>query len=391
MSVAQRVTTGGTPGDQNDDDDISDVYPDDRQWVDTRIQLIREKLQPLKTPVQRIPLPPKLAGLELHIKKESEQPSGSHKHRLAEALLTNALASGQLTAKTPAIEASSGSTAVSEAWYCQQLGIEFYAVVPESTSKEKLELIKQYGGTPVPVKGDIVAQARALAVTKKGYFLDQFTYAERAYDWRGEHGLAPELLGAVPELDWFVMGAGTGGTATSVGRYARYAQTRLRVCVTDPDHSAYFRGWRDDDRTVKDQGSRIEGIGRPEVEPSFLFPMVNRMIQVHDAASVATMRVAADAGWGIKAGPSTGTGLFGAIRILLTMQESGRSGKVATLMCDSADRYQKEYYDDAWLKEKGIDYKPWVPTIEEFFKTGDWHPPVDVEPTPRPATVLWNM
>lgn len=68
----------------------------------------------------------------------------------------------------------------------------------------------------------------------------------------------------------------------------------MRVCVTDPENSAYFAGRRDDNLAATDKGSRIEGIGRPRVEPWFLFPMANRMIRVYDAASVAAMQVEAE-------------------------------------------------------------------------------------------------
>ncbi|MFF3002411.1 PLP-dependent cysteine synthase family protein [Kitasatospora sp. NPDC057940] len=373
-------------------DDESDVYPDDREWVNACIQRIRGELAPKETAVNEIPLPPQLNGLKLYIKREADQPSGSHKHRLAAALLTHALASGWLAKGRPVVEASSGSTAISEAWYCQRLGIDFYAVVPKTTAPEKLKTIEQYGGTVVPVAGDIVEYARRVAKRYDGHFMDQFTYAERAYDWRGDHSLAAELLKGLPDLDWFAMGAGTGGTTTSMARYARYTAKKLRVCVPDPEHSAYFDGWYWQDPTVTDQGSRIEGIGRPRVEASFVPTTVNRMIRVADAASVATMRYLSDrTELGIHAGPSTGTGVFAAIRILLGMTEGHHLGSVATVMCDPGDRYTNEYYNDAWLATQGIVYKPWYTTIKDFFENGVWTPPTSVPPTPRPTTVLWNI
>jgi cysteine synthase A len=374
----------------DENDDLSDVYPDDRTWVADRIRLIRD-LSPEETPLKEIVLPSKLKGLRLHVKDESQNPSGSHKHRLAEALFTHALASGWLGRNAPVVEASSGSTAISEAWFSKHLGMTFVAVVPEKTAKEKQDAITALGGTVIKASAgeDISERARQEAIKRGGHFMDQFTYAERAYDWRSGHGLAPELLGAL-DLDWFVMGAGTGGTATSLGRYARNTGKKVRVCVTDPENSAFFPGWRDNNRRATDKGSRIEGIGRPRVEPSFLFPLVNRMIRVHDAASVATMRVAADQ-LGFTPGPSTGTGLFGALRILHTMHERGEQGSVATLLCDSGSRYTKEYYNDEWLAEHGIDFKPWLKPVARFFETGDWQPPATFKAAPVPSFTLWNM
>ncbi|ARQ69132.1 PLP-dependent cysteine synthase family protein [Streptomyces marincola] len=386
MTVVERPTDKP----QVEGDDESDVHPDDRGWVIDCLQRLRD-LAPVETELSEIPLPPRLNGLRLYIKREAEQPSGSHKHRLAAALLTHALVNGWLVEGRPVVEASSGSTAISEAWYCQRLGIPFYAVVPDTTAPEKQELITRYGGTVVPVSGDIVTYARRVAHRYGGHFMDQFTYAERAYDWRGEEGLAAELLRAVPDLTWFVMGAGTGGTAAAVARHARYTGSGLRVCVPDPEHSAYFDGWYWRDSAVTDKGSHIEGIGRPRVEASFVPTTVNRMIRVHDAASVATMRVLDESDWDIQPGPSTGTGVFGAIRVLLGMRDSGQSGSVATLLCDPAERYTDEYYDDDWCHRQGIVFQPWMPTIRDFFRTGEWSPPETVTTVPRPLNSLWNM
>ncbi|MFJ6298706.1 PLP-dependent cysteine synthase family protein [Streptomyces griseoviridis] len=370
-------------------DDLSDVYLDERAWVNDRIQQIRA-MSSHGTPLLEMELPNALRGLRLYVKNESVHPSGSHKHRLAEALFLNALANGWLRKGGPVVEASSGSTAISEAWFCQKLGLPFVAVMPAGTDAEKKQAVRDLGGEIVETSGaEISERARWEAQQRNGHFMDQFTYAERAYDWRSDQGIAGEVIGAV-DPDWFVMGAGTGGTATSLARYARYTDHKVRVCVTDPENSAYFPGWRDTDRDAKAAGSRIEGIGRPVVEPSFLFPLVNRMIQVPDAASIATMRVAADR-LGIKPGGSTGTGLYGALKILHGMRESGRRGTVVTVLCDPGERYLTTYYNDAWLDQQGIEFRPWLPAVERFFETGRWIPPVNRRTAPPPRGPLWNM
>jgi cysteine synthase len=361
-------------------DDLSDVYPDDRVWVNDRIHLIRS-LHVHPTPLHEMRLPAAMKGLRLYVKNESVQPSGSHKHRLAEALFLNALANGWLRRDSTVVEASSGSTAISEAWFARALGMKFVAVVPTGTAAEKQKAIRDLGGEVMEASGaDISAVAQAEARRRNGHFMDQFTYAERAYDWRSDHGIAGEVIKAV-DPDWFVMGAGTGGTAVSFARYARYTGRRARVCVTDPENSAFFPGWRDDDRSATAKGSRIEGIGRPKVEPSFLFPLINRMIRVPDAASIATMRVAAHR-LGTAPGASTGTGLYGALRILRGMHERGQKGTVVTMLCDRGERYATSYYNDTWLAQHGIDFKPWVPTVERFLDTGHWTPPAPRDTAP---------
>src|ERR1700742_5081316 len=89
-----------------------------------------------------------------------------------------------------------------------------------------------------------------------------------------------------PIPTWVVVGAGTGGTSATIGRYIRYRRHASRLAVVDPENSAFFAGWRDDDAAAVGQPSRIEGIGRPRVEPSFVPGVVDRMIAVPDAASI---------------------------------------------------------------------------------------------------------
>ena len=122
------------------------------------------------------------------------------------------------------------------------------------------------------------------------------------------------------------------------------------------------------------RGSRIEGIGRPRVEPSFLPGVVDAMITVPDAASVAAMRWCSRV-TGRLVGGSTGTSLWGALRLVAGLRESGTAGSVVTLLCDGGERYASTYYDDDWLAEQGIDTAPYAATLERFHDTGTWVEP----------------
>src|SRR5690606_5078814 len=109
-----------------------------------------------------------------------------------------------------------------------------------------------------------------------------------------------------------------------------------------------FPGWCGDDEGHRtDQGSRIEGIGRPRVEPSFLPRVVDRMMAVPDAASVAATRFLRErTGW--SAGGSTGCNLWGALRLVCELRRAGEAGSVVTLLCDRGDRYAQSVFDDGW-------------------------------------------
>jgi len=325
-------------------------------------------------------------GIDLYLKDESVHPTGSLKHRLARSLFLYALCNGWIGAGTTIIEASSGSTAVSEAYFARLLGLPFIAVMPRSTSQEKVELISFYGGRchMVDDPSTMYDEARGLAAETGGHYLDQFTYAERATDWRGNNNIAESIFEQLsherhPVPRWIVVGAGTGGTSATIGRYVRYQRHDTRVLVVDPENSAFYPSYASGDQAVTTgSGSRIEGIGRPRVEPSFMPTVVDAMLAVPDAASIAAMRWCTQV-TGRPVGGSTGTALWGALRQVARMREAGEQGSVVTLLCDGGERYAQTYYSDAWLAEQGIDLTAYTATLEEFARSGEWIEPVGVE------------
>jgi cysteine synthase A len=107
------------------------------------------------------------------------------------------------------------------------------------------------------------------------------------------------------------------------------------------------------------------------MEPSFVPAVIDHMIQVPDAASVAAMRHLQDLA-GLHAGPSTGTSLWGVWQLIGAMIAEGRQGSVVTLMCDGGDRYAGSYYNRQWLASQGLDPAPHEATIRKFFDSGVW-------------------
>jgi len=331
-------------------------------WVTDALERLRAE------PETATPLVPftarALEGIALDLKDESQHPTGSLKHRLARSLFVDALRRGVLGPTTVVVEASSGSTAVSEAYFARLIGVPFVAVLPASTSPEKIALIEREGGRVERVTdaAQVVPVARRLAQERGGHFMDQFENAASATDWRNR-SIAEELFGQLDEAHgqsprWVVVGAGTGGTSTCLARFARFHGLPTGIAVVDPEGSAFLEGWRRRDRTVTTlTPSRIEGIGRMRVEASFLPDLVDDMIAVPDAASVAAMRWASEL-LGRRVGPSTGSNIWGALVLAGRMRRSGETGRLASLICDDGDRYASTYYDDRWLQAVGVDIRP---------------------------------
>jgi len=308
------------------------------------------------------------------LKDESAHPTGSLKHRLARSLFLYALCNGWVGPGTCVIEASSGSTAVSEAYFARMLGLRFIAVVPASTAAPKLEAIRFHGGE-IHVVDDprqIHAASHRLAAETGGHFMDQFTFAERATDWRGNNNIAESIFAQMaaeehPVPAWIVCGAGTGGTSATIGRYLRCRRHPSSLCVADPVGSVFHRHHADRSVTMLPEGcaSLIEGIGRARVEPSFMPGVIDRMIAVDDAASIGAARTLS-ARVGRRVGGSTGTNAWACARLIEDMAARGETGSVVTLLCDGGDRYACTYYDDAWLAARQIDWRTPAAEMQAF-------------------------
>ena len=353
-----------------------------RRWVDNAVRLIEtDARRSADTHLLRYPLPSLWCDgvdVQLYLKDETTHITGSLKHRLARSLFLYALCNGWIDEGTTVVEASSGSTAVSEAYFAAMLGLPFIAVMPASTSASKVALIESQGGRCHFVKrsSEVYAEAQRFAEETGGHYLDQFTNAERATDWRGNNNIAESIYSQMreedhPIPDWVVVGAGTGGTSATIGRYIRYRRHDTRLCVVDPENSAFFPSYEQGTNVTTGASSRIEGIGRPRVEPSFLPHVVDRMISVPDAASVAAARHVSCV-LGRRVGPSTGTNVWGAFKLLSEMVEQGRPGSVVTLLADSGDRYSDTYFCDEWLTRMELDIAAPAEVLLEFERSCRW-------------------
>jgi len=350
-----------------------------RRWIQQAIEQIEADFnRSADTHLIRLEIPG-VPQIQLYFKDESTHPTGSLKHRLARSLFLYALCSGWIRQGTPIIEASSGSTAISEAYFAHLLGAPFIAVMPQGTSAAKIAAIEFYGGRChlVDDPSAIYSESHRLADELHGHFMDQFTYAERVVDWRGNNNIAESMFKQMarephPEPTWIVCGAGTGGTSASIGRYCRYMEHDTQICVVDPENSVFYPYYYTRNATLTCSGSSgVEGIGRPRVEPSFIPDVVDRMMRVPNSGSYAAIHFL-ERILGRKCGGSTGCNLYGAFQIMAEMQQTGATGSIVTLICDSGERYLDTYYNHRWLSANGHDIQPYLDQLETFYMTGDW-------------------
>lgn len=347
-----------------------------RAWTQDALALLeQEATRSADTHLLRLDFPG-FPDIAFYFKDEASHPTGSLKHRLARSLYLYALCNGRLHPGQTVVDASSGSTAISEAWFARLLGLPFIAVMPACTAPQKIRDVQALGGRCDLVEDPAQVHARAAGHAANGAcHLDQFGLAERATDWRGNNNIAESILGQLrrepqPEPSWIVCGVGTGGTSATIGRYLRYRRLSTRLCVAEPAGSSYVHGWRERDRNaVASRPTRIEGIGRPQVEPGFIFDVVDDVVEVEDAASIAAALLLEEL-LGSGYGGSSGTNFVACLQLAAAMRSRGERGSIVSLLCDRGLRYRQTLFDPAWRASQGVDIAPWQRALGEGLATG---------------------
>ncbi len=354
----------------------------ERAWLREAVNALeREAARSADTHLLQLEFPG-FPDIDFYFKDEAAHPSGSLKHRLARSLYLYALCNGRLHEGQAVVDASSGSTAISEAWFARLLGLRFTAVMPTCTAPRKIADVQALGGGCDLIDDPASVHARAAWHAARGAcHLDQFGLAERATDWRGNNNIAESILGQLahepnPEPAWIVCGTGTGGTSATIGRYLRYRGLHTRLCVAEPTGSAFARGWPTRDcAALASRTTLIEGIGRPRVEPGFLFEIVDDVIEVPDVASIAAAWLLEEL-LGRRYGGSSGTNLAACLQLASRMRERGERGSIVSLLCDRGERYDQTLFDAPWLAARGIDPQPARAELQRCLVSGQWTVPM---------------
>jgi cysteine synthase len=275
------------------------------------------------TPMVELPhlAPP---HVRLYAKLESANPTGSVKDRIAQAMLVEARASGALQPGQTILEPSSGNTGISLAWIGRLMGHPVRIVMPDNTTVEREQLLRLYGAEIIASPGaegsnGAIRLAQQLAAADPSLFMP-YQYGNPANPRAHEHGTGPEILAAVPEIDLFVAGLGTGGTLTGVGRFLKGERPGVRVIATEPLPGELVQGLR----------SLEEGFVPPVLDASVLD---DRYLVSNRDALVGVRRLMQEEG--IFAGLSSGAALHVALLAAAEMRE----GSIVVLLADGGWKY----------------------------------------------------
>src|SRR5215831_10235149 len=199
-----------------------------------------------RTPVVRIQrLAP--AGITMYVKLESANPGGSVKDRLALGIVLDAERRGQLRPGQTVVEATSGNTGIALALVCAARGYPFVAIMPESFSVERRQIMRAYGAkvvlTPAAERATGAVRLAARLAEERGWFLArQFDNPANPAYHRQTTG--PEILSdfAGRRLDYWVTGWGTGGTLTGAGQVIRCARPETKIIACEPAGASLLGG-----------------------------------------------------------------------------------------------------------------------------------------------------
>jgi cysteine synthase B len=262
--------------------------------------------------------------VRIFAKLEGANPSGSVKDRIARAMLDEARASGALRPGQTILEPSSGNTGISLAMIGALLGHPVRVVLPDNTTTERAELLRLYGAEIVPSPGaegsnGAIRLAQQLATSDPELFMP-YQYGNEANPRAHEEGTGPEILDAVPRMDAFVAGLGTGGTLTGVGRYLKRVRPDARVIAAEPLPGERVQGLR----------SLEEGFVPPVLDESLLDDRY--LVSYRDSIMGLRRLLQVE---GIFAGLSSGAVIHVALRVAAEM----RAGSIVVLLADGGWKY----------------------------------------------------
>jgi cystathionine beta-synthase len=292
----------------------------------------------------------------LFLKLESANPSGSIKDRPARAMIEAAEAEGRLRSGGTIVEATAGNTGLGLALVGQRKGYRTLLVVPDKMAREKVLHAKAMGAEVVITRSDVgkghpdYYQDLAEAITQRtpnAFFVNQF--ANAANPRAHETTTGPEILRQMEgEVDAIVIGVGSGGTLTGVGRFMQQASPRTQMILADPQGSV-LAPLVETGRMTQAGSWAVEGIGEDFVPPNADLSLVRKAYAIADAESFATARELL-LREGVLAGSSSGTLLAAALCHCRAQSEPKR---IVSLVCDSGAKYLSKVFNPTFLAQEG--------------------------------------
>src|SRR3954466_677352 len=299
----------------------------------------------------------------LFLKLENQNPTGSIKDRVALAMVEAAERDGHLGPDGTIIEATAGNTGLGLALVAAAKGYRIILVIPDKMSQEKIAHVRALGAEVRLTRSDVTrghpeyyqdVAARLASEVPGGFYVNQF--GNPANPLAHERSTGPEIWEQMRhDVDTIVVGVGSGGTLTGLGRFFNRVKPRrgVEMVLADPTGSILYE-YVKTGQVVESGSWAVEGIGEDFIPEIADMSLVTEAFEIDDAESFATARELLRKE-GIFGGSSTGTLLAGALRYCRQQKAPKR---VVTLVPDTGNKYLSKMYNDFWMAEQGFIHRP---------------------------------
>jgi cystathionine beta-synthase len=294
---------------------------------------------------------------QLFLKLELMNPGGSVKDRIGISMIKEAERRGDISPGDLLVEATAGNTGLGLALVAAQKGYRLVLILPDKMSQEKIFNLRAMGAEVVLTRSDVGKGhpeyyqdlGRSIAEERGAYFINQFGNMDNPL--AHEQTTAPEILEQMEgNVDAIVLGVGSSGTVSGIGKYLTEHAPNVELILADPVGSILAEYINTGQLNDKSSSWLVEGIGEDFIPDIADFSRVTKAYAISDAESFATARELLKVE-GLLAGSSSGTLLAAALKYCREQTEPKR---VVTFACDTGNKYLSKLYNDFWMEDQGF-------------------------------------
>ncbi len=292
----------------------------------------------------------------LFLKMELLNPGGSIKDRIGISMIEQAEKRGDIKPGDTLVEATAGNTGLGLALVAARKGYPLILVLPDKMSQEKIFNLRAMGAEVVLTRSDVGRGhpeyyqdlGRKIAEDKGAYFINQFGNPDNPL--AHETTTAPEIVKQMDgKLDAIVLGVGSSGTVSGIGKYLTEHAPNVEMILADPVGSV-LTNWINKGEMGVGGSWLVEGIGEDFIPDIANFEKVTKAYAISDAESFAAARELLRKE-GVLAGSSSGTCMAAALKYC---REQTQAKTVVTFACDTGNKYLSKLFNDFWMEDQGF-------------------------------------
>ncbi len=300
---------------------------------------------------------------QLFLKLENQNPTGSIKDRIALSMIEAAEEEGRLEPGGTVIEATAGNTGLGLALVAAAKGYRVVLVIPDKMSQEKISHVRALGAEVRLTRSDVTrghpeyyqdVAARLAEEIPGAFYVNQF--GNPANPLAHERTTGPEIWEQMRhDVDAVVVGVGSGGTLTGLGRFFNRVKPRrgIEMVLADPTGSVLYE-YVKTGKLVESGSWAVEGIGEDFIPEIADMSLVTDAFEIDDEESFVIARDLLRKE-GIFGGSSTGTLVAGALRYC---RQQSQPKRVVSFVADTGNKYLSKMYNDFWMAEQGFIHRP---------------------------------